>query len=364
MPSSPKLHRWIDLIAALLGHRFGISLDELARAVPAYARAKSLPALRRMFERDKDELRKLGVPIERLTRDGDEDARYTIRPTDFYLPYLVLNAPRTKGPATTPRRPGSADGYKALPTLAFDPDELAAVVDAVQRAHQLGDPELAADAESALRKLAFDLPVAGATLPRDTVYLLPRARASAGALADLGDALTRRKRTTFSYHAMSTGRSDRRSVEPYGLFFIGGHWYLVGHDLDRRALRNFRVNRIREIAVNPKNPGTPDYEIPADFDLRTHARSRQPWELGEGDVVTAIVEFLGDTGAVRASRALGGPVEGHERRRAFSVRRVDTFARWLLALGGDAWPLEPPELVREFQAQLADTLALYERRGA
>jgi hypothetical protein len=111
--------------------------------------------------------------------------------------------------------------------------------------------------------------------------------------------------------------------------------------------------------ANPKRSQSPDYEIPADFSLRDHAQSREPWEIGDGDATTAVVEFLTMTGATHAALELGKPVEGSDTRRRFDVRRPDSFARWLLSVGGDARPVEPPELCAEYERVAAATLQRY-----
>ena len=93
-------------------------------------------------------------------------------PANFYLPYLSL-APRGA-------RPPAADGGPVRLSLrsialTFEPEELAAVADAAARVRELGDPLLAEHAESAMRKLACDLPV-DAAAPAST-RIAPAARA-------------------------------------------------------------------------------------------------------------------------------------------------------------------------------------------
>ncbi len=356
-----KLLRWIDLLAALLGHRIPVTFAELAKNVPAYLEDGSVSAgdpsqtLKRMFERDKLELRELGVPIESVGEEGSDESAYRLRTKEFYLPYLGIMSERgVKAPARLDKY-----GYHSLETLAFEPDELEAIVDGARRTAQVGDEVLAAEARSAMRKLAFDLPL-GVTEGLDATTLLPpRPRADPRALATLGDALFRRKRVAFDYHTMGTEESVTRSVEPYGLFFLNGHWYLAARDVEKSALRNFRVSRIASPKVNTAKQGTPDYAIPADFSLREHARSRQAWEIGDGDSFDAVVEFTGDTGAAIAARALGERDEGSERRRRFTVRRLDTFARWLFSFAGEALPVAPPALVEKYGALLERTRAVY-----
>jgi proteasome accessory factor B len=329
-----------------------VSFEQLTREVPAYGADQSDDARRRMFERDKDELRGFGIPIETMTSDEGEVAGYRLRPRDFYLPYLAVRAD------DRPSKPRKLDryGYASLPTLAFEAEELAAVVDAAARVRELGDPLLAEHVDSAMRKLACDLPVdVGAA--GSTVVLPPRARPSPDLLAMLGDALERRKRVAFTYHSMGSGGSAERTVEPLGLFFLSQHWYLAARTPDDETVKNYRLSRISGAEANAKRPGTPDYDIPAGFDLRDHARSRQAWELGAGDAVTALVAFHSDSGAAVGAAQLGEGVEGQPHLRRFRVRRLDAFARWLLSFAGDLEPVSPADVVEEYRGLARRTLA-------
>jgi proteasome accessory factor B len=345
----------VDLLAALLARRFPAPFAELRRDVPAYlARPVDDASLLRMFERDKDELRAFGVPIETVLQPDGAETGYRLRSQNFYLPFLAV-ASAGAGARRGPR--DDAAGYSAMAPLAFEPDELAAVADAAVRVRALGDPLLAADADSAVRKLAFDLPL-DATHTRDDERVVSE-RVDAKLFALLGRALVDRKLVTFDYHAMSSDRSARREVEPYGLAFLGSHWYLVARDRDRAEMRNFRLSRMANAKVNKAKAQSADYEIPASFRLEQHARSREAWNLGDDIPTEVIVEFRGTTGAVRAAAKLGEPVRGAAGRRRFRVRRADTFARWLLSFGGDAVPVEPREMIDRFHAIARETLAVY-----
>ena len=362
MNNAPKVQRWIDLLASLLGHRMPVTFEELTKDVPAYladgsvAAGNPSPTLKRMFERDKLELRELGVPIESIGEEGSDESAYRLRTRDFYLPYLGIVAGR--GTTTMPAKVDRF-GYHSLATLAFEPDQLEAIVDAAKRVAQVGDPLLADDARSALRKLAFDLPLEADEDTDGALLVPPRKRADPKLLTTLGDALFRRKRVSFSYHTMGADRGAPRSVEPYGLFFVSGHWYLAARDVEKDATRNFRVSRIDALKVNAKKPLTSDYEIPAAFRLKEHAQSRQAWEIGDGDSIEAVVEFSGESGAVVAAAVLGRPDQSSPSLRRFRVRRADTFARWLFSFAGDAIPISPPALLSEYSALVNRTRALY-----
>lgn len=373
--SAEKLQRWMDLLAALLGHHYPITLEDLVREVPGYARpGLSKATLRRAFERDKAELRALGMPIETITLDDGESAAYRLGLQQFYLPYLVLAArgiphdpaqgqPTARlrsGAQTQPTKPRRVDryGYRALPTLLFEPEELRYVFTAGHRLEGLGDATLAEAARSAIRKLQFDLPV-GAVSAFTEQIVPPRARLRSGVLTALWQALATRTGILIAYHSMGSNVRAQRRVEPYGLFLNGGHWYLVARDVERSARRTFRVSRISAVRAKARSAATPDYDIPADFALCEHARSRQVWEIGDGDAVEAVVEFDGDAGTVTAAARLGATVKGWPKRRRFEVRRIDAFARWLLSFGGDARPVSPESLCRQYADIAKRTLELY-----
>jgi hypothetical protein len=117
---------------------------------------------------------------------------------------------------------------------------------------------------------------------------------------------------------------------------------------------------MESVVVDTARSQTSDYQIPASFRLADHARSRQAWELGDGEAEDAIAEFGGNDGAVAAAARLGEPVDGAPGRRRFRVRRLDSFARWLLSFGGDARPISPPALVERHREMARATLARYE----
>ncbi len=352
--AAPKIQRWIDLLAALLARRWPTTFEELIRDVPAYAAGdQSHETRRRMFERDKDELREFGIPIETVpAADEGEAPGYHLRVRDFYLPYLAL---RADGQTKSPRKMDKY-GYASLPALTFEAEELGVIAEAAVRLRDLGDPLLAEHAESAMRKLACDLPVDAAARP-DSRVAAARTRAAPEIFATIGNALRRRKRVTFTYQSMGSDASGPRTVEPLGLFFLNQHWYLAARTPGKETVKNYRLSRISESKDNTKQPGTPDYEIPAGFSLQAHARSRQAWELGTGDAVTAAVALRSASGAATAAHRLGEEVEGDERLRRFRVRRIDTFARWLLSFAGDLEPVSPAQMLDEYTGLVRETLA-------
>jgi proteasome accessory factor B len=354
MPAQPKLQRWIDLLAALLRRKFPADFETLRQEVPAYAEAgRKHETLMRMFERDKDELRALGVPIE-TSLDGDGSlSQYRLASRQFYLPFLQL-AYDTPRPVQRPRGPG----YQGLPVLAFEPEELDAIARAAHRVAALGDAALAHEAMRALRKLGHDLPIPREAPTEELVSL--EQPPDPDLLERLGNALQRRKRVTFTYRSMHRDAESERTVEPFGLAFLSGHWYLIARDAGADSLRHFRVSRIRDIAVNEAKSQSPDFVIPADFDLAQHARSRQAWELGDAELVEVSVRFRVQNGFTLPAMQLGDAVPEDATLRRFRVRRPDTFALWILGFAGDARIEHPSAMVEQVRALARETLAKVE----
>jgi predicted DNA-binding transcriptional regulator YafY len=244
--------------------------------------------------------------------------------------------------------------------LAFEPDELEAIARAAHRVSKLGDPALAHEALTALRKLAHDMPVLAQPVTHDAERVVTEPAPDAALLDALGNALHRRKSVAFTYRSMHRDETASRTVDPWGLAFLSGHWYLVGRDHAADALRQFRVSRISDPKVNEAKAQSHDFVIPADFDLALHVRSRQAWELGDAEVREVLVRFLTSTGVTNAAMQLGEPVDGETVLRRFRVRRPDTFALWILGFAGDARVEQPAELASQVRALATAALRHYE----
>ncbi|HET9065709.1 MAG TPA: WYL domain-containing protein [Gemmatimonadales bacterium] len=346
-----KLQRWIDLVSALLARQHGATLVELVAHVPGY-RGKSKSALRRTFERDKDELRRLGVPIATHGNDGDAETRYTLAPRQFYMPYLALVTPRGRRAAPRVDR----YGYRALGECDFTDDDFALLADAAARVMAFGDPVLSADARNAMQRLAIDLPPDSIAPAPGITLQLATPQATAEHLTLLGDALTRRKQVRFTYYGIERDETERRTVLPYGLAFTSGHWYLHALDPSRGAVRRFRVSRMHQVEVNPRTAGSADYAIPTSFRLVDRASPVPAWQLGDDPGVTVEVRLARANGATRAARRLGTASPTNPALVCYTVRRREPFLRWLLGLAGDAVPVGPPDIVREYSALITRTL--------
>ncbi len=363
-----KTQRWLDLIAYLVGRRMAVTVGELMEKVPAYALKyrtgdeTDRESVRRMFERDKKELRRLGVPIESVAIPSDElgeQQAYRLGARDFFLPYLKL----VSGQQGVQAHPA---GPSKVTTVELAPEAAEAARDALRFIESVPGFPYAADARSAQRKLALGTGQEATTSPEVPLLVLDDAGAAeiVERVRTLSEALLARKRVLFRYHGIHRGEATDRDVAPYGLMFQHGHWYLVGHDALRDGIRVFRVERM-EPPRQKSASGDAEYEIPGDFRLRDHL-GREPWELGQGgeEALKAVVRFEFPT-SLWAERNQRGRLVGEESQgaqlRAFDVTQVDPFVRWVLSLEGRALVLEPPELRLAVGETAARGAALHRR---
>jgi predicted DNA-binding transcriptional regulator YafY len=413
-----KVQRWLDLIAYLVARRLPVAVEELMERLPAYARGwveggeTTRASVRRMFERDKDELRALGIPIETveysLSFGREQVEGYRIRRRDFYLPYLkLLGEAGDAGAAAggVAKKDGATgvakltgEGRRQPPQSTSDTDTIEIpreeATKALRGLRTLADLPafpLAGAARSAYRKLTFDLDPqlaagegdgadeggaaygpngAGAAFGRspNILFTVPPEAVKAKAHLDvLSPALLARKCVSFRYHAMGRNQVSHRQVHPWGLLFQHSRWYLVGWDLDRDAERMFRVDRMDGVEANTRKPNTPDYELPEGPILEKY-RNREAWELGEPDEsVQARARFRFPTSLWAQRNRLGTLVEEDDdgaALREFTVREPHAFLRWILSLEGEADIEAPPELRDGLRTMAREVAALYGDRPA
>lgn len=303
----------MNLVICLLSTRQFLTAEKIRESVVGYRESPSSEAFNRMFERDKSELRDLGIPLE-------------------------------TGPAN---RFSTVEGYRInrtayeLPEVDLDSGEAAAVAVAVRL---WGSPELMSTSQSALLKLrAAGVQVDGDVDAVPVAAVPARTRGSESALRQLLEAIDAGQAVAFRHRSAPTEPYVDRTVEPWGVVTLHGRWYLVGHDMDRGATRTFRLSRISEPvrAVGPVGA----VRKPVDVDLRSIVDS----VTGAGAVTgTATVWVaagrayeLRRLGTVREERELGGR-EGSVL--DIPVRSWDWTARLIAGHGLDALVLAPESL--------------------
>ena len=303
--SSRRTERLLNLVICLLHTRSFLTADRIRDLVPGYDETPSEEAFKRAFERDKEDLRDLGIPLETGTNSAfDEEPGYRIARRDYALPEIVL-----------------------------EPDEAAAVGLA---ARMWASAALGAAATRALRKLE----AAGVELTSLPEGLQPRLEASGAAFPLLAEAVHDGRVVTFDYRTGAGAEASRRTVEPWGVVWWHGRWYLVGHDRDRDAVRVFRISRI---AGEPKATGPAGAVTrPEGVDLTTIVASYDR-ATPSADARVRVREGRG-YGLRRVAREVRPDVPGWD---VVTVAFGDAerLADVVLPYGADAVVLEPPDAV-------------------
>ncbi len=296
-----KTERLITLMNALLGAPRAVTASDLRRRVPGYPKDDN--SFKRAFERDKEDLREMGVPLLVETVPGTDPPQtgYRIRPVDYEL-----------------RDPG------------LEPDELEALNLAAAVIGSTGGM-----GQRALFKLG------GMVADVEPTAEIPADPALVAAFTGVAE----RRTLTFRY------RDRPRTINPYRLEFLRGRWYLNGFDHGRVEERWYRMSRVEgEVAVSEK-AGVFERPVEAVPGLRL-----DPWVLGgDTDPITAEVWF--DPAVAASVRLEVGPAnilrddpEGLVV--AMVVTNREGFRSWLLAFLDRAEVLSPPELRAEIVAWL------------
>ncbi len=247
-PKKVKFERQMNLLALLLESPRGVTRSDVMHEMRG-AYSTEPEAARRTFERDKDDLLRLGVPIERVGGTSNEDFAYTVRREKYDQP-----------------DPGFEPDELAALRLALETVRIGSSNDDIARAMwRLGgivDPDDGVDADEIIGAAASDR----MSIP-EFESLRPLSRAAVD-----------RAVVSFAYDA-GDGIEERR-IEPWTLSLARGRWYVRGHDLDRDAPRLFRLDRIIG-SVSSEGPGSATAPRSSE-----QVAVREPWNLAQTEQET------------------------------------------------------------------------------
>ncbi|MHC4451907.1 MAG: helix-turn-helix transcriptional regulator [Planctomycetota bacterium] len=254
--SVAKFERLMNLVAYLLASGEPVPFSTIRKSVVGYNDLAREDAVEKRFDRDKKELREIGIPVEYIASDEQGRDGYFI-PRDAYFHH----------------------------ELDLSDDEAALLVVLANSARGSTDA-ISTNLRAALLKMAIDSP-----LQEEVAKIVSekhmkaftrgkRDRASLDNLARLVTAVGERRAVKFKYAKPEGRDSSARHVHPYGLGYHEGEWYLVGEDQERKALRQFKVVRIQG-AVSSKKRGGNEFEVPAGFDIEEFV-DHAPWQF-EGE---------------------------------------------------------------------------------
>jgi proteasome accessory factor B len=320
--SKQKTERLLSLVVCLLSSRRYLTAGQIRAAVPGYP--DSFEAFKRMFERDKDELRELGIPLETGTNAAaDDEVGYRISRQAYELPEIML-----------------------------EPDE-AAVLGLAARVWQRA--ELAGAAAGGLLKLrAAGIDAEEANQPG----IEPRLQTEEAAFGPLWRAVRDRRPVTFGYQAAGRTVPQPRNLEPWGVMNRHGRWYVAGFDRDRGEERVFRLSRIDGPVTFTGPPGT--VIVPPGTDVRKSVRD---WGGEPPPVRTAELRVRSGTGYGLRRHAISDEPAGADDsgvrwdlvRTRFSD--VGWYADYIAWFGADVVVIEPVDLREAVIRKLKGVLA-------
>jgi len=323
-----KLIRQLSLVSYLMAERRPITARDVKQNVEGYSEMSD-EAFARRFYSDRAELVALGVPLHSQRDEFTSEELYTLRSEQYFLPALEL----------------SDEELAALQTCFYLLEGKFAYAEPLRLALQnlaLGRPGFAdAPTATAVRVEVLD-PDYSPEMP--------------GRLGKLEGAISKQRTVKFDYWSIGRNKTAERTVNPYALLNDNGVWYVVAQDLDRKAMRTFRVARIRgDIRFATRRER--DFRIPSDFDI-DEFRGRPPWQVGE-ILGEAKIDVVGDT-AWWVERTYGevGRVEDGVFVTPYSS--IPLLASWILRQDGRAIPLEPDELRREVADAVRKVRAAHE----
>jgi len=261
---SRKIERLINLTIALLATKRFLTKSEIFRTVEGYE--GSAETKERMFERDKDDLRSLGITIDVGNFDPlfNDEAGYRIKSENYQLDLGEI----------TPTE-------MSLLSLAADAWQGAAFAEQTQ---------------SAILKLSsMGVPAD----PIDIPGFLPKLSNSSTDLETISGAIGSSDYLVFDYLSPSL-LAERREVIPVALSNKSGFWYVSGVDKALQEVRTFRLDRVQGVITVLKNKG--HFEFPSDFELdRIHAASAIRFAIidvrkGKGHALRALSTSVADLG--------------------------------------------------------------------
>jgi len=319
-PRVPVEERLFSLVLALLATDTGLTKAEILSTVQGYRQRYDAHGdngnLERQFERDKDDIRDLGVPLETIESPGDagnnQNLRYRIVKGEYDLPDDIRFTPEE--------------------TTLLD---LAAVV--------WREGSLSSQSQRAILKLR----ALGVTTAEPVLGYTPRLRARDSAFEPLNTAIDREQIVRLRY--LKPGETDARERElaPLSLVQHHGRWHLFALEPDTGATKTFLLSRI----VSEVKPTSRRFTAPeGDPSEQARAGLERLWAEN-----TAVVEVEpGSDAAARLSNRRGTEALGEGRLRLhFTDRNV--LADELTAFGPEVLVIEPTELVEAVVARLERT---------
>lgn len=317
-----KTERLLNLVFALMATTRPLSRDDIRRSVSGYDPEASDEAFERMFERDKDELRSMSIPVHTVTNAFDEVQGYLISQANYELIDLTVSAREMQILSVS---------QSVWDQAVLGPAARSAVwkieASASSSSHN----------ETSMNQSVTD-PKAG----------FARVRAREAAILPLLKAAREHKVVHFSYKTLEK-EVEKRVFEPWSVVCRSGRWYTVGFDVTRNEQRTFKLARIQgSVTITAKEA--------------VHSKQtdeREGFNFSESEIkIEAIIGVAKSHGA--ALRKAAVRIQEGSEHDVIHINAVEQeIIEWVLTSLPEIRSIEPPSLHRSVVSVLTEMADLY-----
>ena len=314
-----KVERQLNLISYLLAEKEPLPINRIFEDVSGYISDKNYETKRRMFERDKANLKELGFNIQYREKEVFQDEGYFLDKKDVFLP-----------------------------DTHFTSEEKFIISRLICASLKESDFSLYDCLASAAQKLGFfteHIHVDTSFSKMGPFFLHTDSLKDRKVLPDILDAISMRKNIKVNYKTSYRKEPRQRTINPYAVILRSSYWYIIGLCHLRNERRVFRIDRIIAPVKFNKTPGRKEFEIPEDF--KTEDYSSERWDFSSDDGKDAVVKFTKEI-AGRIEKVLpDGSVVKHLKNGDIEVTfksvDINRFGWWISTFGRHALAIKPKD---------------------
>lgn len=248
------------------------------------------------------------------------------------------------------------EGYR-LPPVMFTTEEARTFLTAEKLLEKLTDKKTFATYQSALFKIKAVLRSSEKddieNLQEHIAVLenryLPRSEKAASYLQEILDSVVQQLVINMTYAAIGSNEITQRHVEPVGVFFMSGNWYMIGYCQLRKDYRNFRVDRIKQLQVTQtafqkKHPSLTAY-------LNQVTKKERQLHKVVMEINKSILKYLGDQKYYNGF--VSEKEKGDRLEMTFLTSSLEGFARWYIMFGDHGAEIISPASIKKRVSEIA-----------
>lgn len=330
-----KVERQLNLISYLLTETALLSINRIFENVSGYISDKDHETKRRMFERDKADLKEIGFNIQYREEDVFQDGGYFLDKKDVFLP-----------------------------DTHFTPEERFIISRLVCASLKESGFPLYDCLSSAAQKLGFfteHMHIDASFSRIGPFFLHTDSLQDRKVLLDILDAISMRKSIKVNYKTSYRKEAQQRTISPYVVILRSSYWYIIGFCHLRNEIRVFRIDRMISPVRFNKTPGRKEFEIPEDF--KTEDYFSEKWDFSSDDGKDAVVKFTKEI-AEKIEKVLpDGSTVSHLKNGdidvVFKSVDINRFGWWISTFGHHAFAIKPKDFRKTVHSRMKAVRDIY-----